>query len=1001
LKKEKAKLPLNEEQKESGEVTRRDFLVGTGTVVVGGAIGAGLLSSCSEKTITETIETTKTVEKVSTVTVGEGTPVTVTETEHVGAGETVTVTSTTTQEGGVEPAFEKEETHMGLVGGNQMVVSAIDTKNGKVVRIRGLHYDDKYTEEEIANSKWTYEGINRITGETMTLNSRLKFDPSYLGYSYKKRVYSPNRILYPLKRVDWEPGGDPAKMNTQNRGISKYKRISWEDAASIVASEIKRVQDTYGVYAVLDKSDSCHRERKNLQGNVCSYAVSALMQLVGATLSIRNADSWEGWYYGTKHVWGNGFNGAMPSENNLLLDHTQNTDMILYAGCDWDTTGAQAGMWPSQAARWYRHLGIKQVYIAPDMNFQNQSNPDKWIPVIPGRDDALLLGVIYTWLDEGTWDQEYVDTHVEGMEYIEKYVLGQSEDMVPKTPAWAAKRCGVKEWTIKALARKWAKTKTSLDNNCGGSMIRGPYTHECARLWAVCLGMQGLGKPGCNQSCELTGPTRPAFAFSLSAGAAGLSGRFPGLGGLVAYPIPEKIKQILPKPVFNSAILDGRAETWGCTSIGADVTDQFVKYTYPTEDAYGAKIHLIWQDHACQSGCWNDSNMYIHAIRDTSIECNIVQHMWMENDCLFADIVLPINTNLEEEDLVNSYGQAVPFIYHKAAIQPVGESKSDYQACCAVAQKLQDYGGRYATIYDDYTGSKTDEEWMEFGYVISGTEDKMGLSWEKMKENGYFILPVADNWQERPAGLYEFYRDPINNPLGTPSGKLEFYSERLAENFPNDKERPPYPQYICGGPGWTHDESLDIENGAERCNTYPLVMQSQHCRWRNHVQYDDVTWLREIPTCKIRGYDGYQYEPVWINPVDAEARGIKYGDIVKVYNERGIELGAAYITGKIIPGAVHMDHGSHEDMISCKEEEYDDRATKWINRGGTGNNISPYPGLSKNAPGMCVSSYLVEVQKVTGEEMQEWRDNNPEAFARDYDPDAGLTFNAWFDGGND
>jgi trimethylamine-N-oxide reductase (cytochrome c) len=176
-------------------------------------------------------------------------------------------------------------------------------------------------------------------------------------------------------------------------------------------------------------------------------------------------------------------------------------------------------------------------------------------------------------------------------------------------------------------------------------------------------------------------------------------------------------------------------------------------------------------------------------------------------------------------------------------------------------------------------------------------------------------------------------------------------------------------------------------------------MQSQHVRWRVHGQGDDVPWTREISTCKVKGFDGYMYEPVWINPVDAEARGIKQGDIVKVYNDRGIELAGAYITHKIIPGAVHMDHGGRLDMIACDEEDYDERETKWVNRGGTGNNISPYPGLSKNVPGMCVSSYLVEGDRVSGEEMQTWRDSYPEAFTRACDEAHGLLFEAWVEGG--
>ena len=79
---------------------------------------------------------------------------------------------------------------------------------------------------------------------------------------------------------------------------------------------------------------------------------------------------------------------------------------------------------------------------------------------MPNTDAALQLAIIYIWIKEGTWNKEYVKTHTVGLDKVEDYVLGK-EDGVPKTPEWASKKCGVPEWTIKALARDWAK-KTDL-----------------------------------------------------------------------------------------------------------------------------------------------------------------------------------------------------------------------------------------------------------------------------------------------------------------------------------------------------------------------------------------------------------------------------------------------------------------------------------------------------------------------------------------------------------
>lgn len=163
------------------------------------------------------------------------------------------------------------------------------------------------------------------------------------------------------------------------------------------------------------------------------------------------------------------------------------------------------------------------------------------------------------------------------------------------------------------------------------------------------------------------------------------------------------------------------------------------------------------------------------------------------------------------------------------------------------------------------------------------------ITWEEFKGKQYYVIPVAKDWDKAPAGLYNFYKDPATYPLPTLSGKLEFYSESLAKHFPNDMERPPIPKWIEKGE--THYERLS----SKRAKLYPLLVMSNHGRWRVHAQCDDISWTREILTCKVKGFDGYMYELCWINPKDAERRGIKTGDIAKVYNERGDVLCGAIV----------------------------------------------------------------------------------------------------------
>jgi len=710
---------------------------------------------------------------------------------------------------------------------------------------------------------------------------------------------------------------------------------------------------------------------------------------------VRNADSWEGYYWGMKWLAGEGSVGSITPSTNNGVDMALNCEMVVITGCDKLTTGKSS---PAGVLDFMSKLGtMKHVYVAPDCNYQNAAYPGKWIPVLPNTDLALYLAIIYTWLDEDTWDKEYVASHVVGMEYIQNYVMGNDEDGVPKTPAWASPRCGIPEWTIKALARAWAKYRTSIGKGTGGS-VRGPYSHEPARLQGVLMGMQGIGKPG--QQFGGHHSLSPNRLASTSVGSAMVPGR------ACRQVRNVRSKQFVPKTMVHLSILDHGHDNpmswYGHTANAELMPDHLIKFTYPIpKDEGGAEIHLFWNDKPCNIGCWNGGFKLIEAFRSPKLECIIMQQMWMSGDCVFADIVLPINTAAEEDDLCNATGDQSIVFFKPRAIESLGESKSDYEATLEVAYKLKEYGGRYANVVENLTEGMDFEELIKYGY--DGTEMAKTVPWEEFQKKSYQIAPVNPTWADRPPGLRKFYEDPENNPRDLPSGKLEFYSQTLADNFPDDNERPPYPQYVIGGPnpnwsvngpGWYHDESLDVENGAERCKTYPFPLVTNHPHWRNHVQCDDIPWFREIEIAKVKGHDGYMYEPIWINPIDAAAKGIKHGDTVKMWNDRGIELGGAYVTHRIIPGAVYQDHGAKEDFISSWPDEC-------VNRGGTNQQISPVPGVSRNCWGMASQSFLVNIEKLDPAEMEEWRTKYPEVFERgdNLDPWRGMTLYDWLEGG--
>ena len=148
---------------------------------------------------------------------------------------------------------------------------------------------------------------------------------------------------------------------------------------------------------------------------------------------------------------------------------------------------------------------------------------------------------------------------------------------------------------------------------------------------------------------------------------------------------------------------------------------------------------MIWTDTPCWITCWNDSNSYIKALRSPKIEFILAQQPWMENDCLFADIVLPVSTKLEEEDISMQMfgGQNHVIMHERQCIQPVGESKSDYDIVCLVAEKLG--------LLKEYTQGRTVQDWVKFGFENSNVKDL--VDYKDFEEKNYCVIPTDPDWR--------------------------------------------------------------------------------------------------------------------------------------------------------------------------------------------------------------------------------------------------------------
>jgi molybdopterin guanine dinucleotide-containing S/N-oxide reductase-like protein len=948
----------NEETKKTSEVTRRDFLVGAGTVVVGGAIGAGLLSGCGE-TVTTTVKetTTKTVP----------TTVTSTETKTVAGedGEVITVTKTVTEPGsggGMEPALEPEEVYFNAIN----CPGHADVKNGKIIRIRPIHYNRDNADIQ----GWTY------TARGKSWTPPLKSKIGVQTICRRKRTDSPNRILYPLQRVDWEPGGDPDKINAQNRGKSKYKRISWDEATTIIANEIKRVADTYGPSALTCAYSGGHSEGHSLPGSHgCQEGLLqyfAYDQYGGfITSASGRATTSSGGQLGGRYVIGDDYE----SGSGVFDSVSQNCEMLLGWACN-ETHSWYGGMIKPLALHWWnKEVGIPVISIAPEVHKTAGIHTDKFIPIVPNTDAALACAIAYVWFTEDSYDKDYIATHAYGFDKWEAYVMGDAADGIAKTPEWASAITLIPVYTIKALAREWASKPTSIMFGVkgGGANGRTIYGDNVNRMQLYLLGMQGWGKPGVHQISSISGnlPSGSAGGFGSVSGNSVITTAFATATG-VRYSATDLDKPFIPRDDWADCLLNPPVEWW-------PTSDQGTRRVYPQEGF--SEVHLCWATSQSYTGSRANGNLQRRGFQSPKLECHITMSMWLEDCMKYSDIILPIATLHELLD-VKTGGDVCSVTYiNKPATKPKGEAKSDLEATLLVAEKLGmlDKIVPGYTNYQDYSEAKARE-----AYDNGSVKDL--ISFEDLNKPGAFV--VADNDPATAAtkpSSTRFYENAETSPLRTPSGKMEYESQTLMEWFPDDMERAPTATYVPGGPaseGWTHDE----DPWGERANTYPIRVVSQTNDWLHHSQYVDVPWTREVRPYII-GFDGYAYSPIWINPVDADARGIKDGDIVRVYNERGSVLAGAMVTEKVMPQAIRFDKAGGDDQISPD-----------INRGGNPNSINVTPPMHKHGYGLACQYYLAEVEKVTGDMMEQYRDEFPEAFLRDYDPQYGPLFKGWIEG---
>ncbi len=668
------------------------------------------------------------------------------------------------------------------------------------------------------------------------------------GRSLRRYNDDSARLKYPMKRVG-------------KRGEGKFERITWEEAYDTIADKLKYCKENFGNESIL-RQYATGASYSALAGNAI---LLRMMNFYGGIAIGYNSYSTAQINTGMTYIYGSSARWSNP------ISDIQYSKLVVFFGDNPTETRMSGGGIQYELLEAKKKSGAKIIVIDPRYSETCVTVADEWIPIRPGTDAALVAALSYTLIKEDMIDKQFVARCVQGFDNSQMpknapanssysdYILGTGYDMVAKTPAWASAITGIPEERIIQLAREIGQAKP-----CYIAQGWGPQRHASGELVAISIATLAAITGNIGMRGGNTGERDKNFPI--------------GYPTIPSPPNPVKAK--FPVFMWPEAIERGHtltAEKDGVT--GADV--------YPSD------IKFIWNFAGnCMINQHSDVNLTRKMLEDdTKCEMIVVLDTHHTASVDVADIVLPCPTYYEVNDIYGpSYGQNADYLVFSRAIKPKYEECKDmYEICTEISRRLG--------IEEQFTEGKTREEWIE--ELFQGASKKkipsLPATLEEARKQGVWHQekPRAD----LPCLTEAFAKDPIKNPIPTPSGKIEVYSTKLAELAKTRANGDALGEEIH--PIGLHLATWDSYEDYETKKKYPLQMIGHHYKGRTHSMYANCDWLLEIMP-----------QMLWMHPIDAAARGIKHEDKAIVTNDRGEVEISVKVTDRIMPGVISMPQGA-------------------------------------------------------------------------------------------
>jgi anaerobic dimethyl sulfoxide reductase subunit A len=700
------------------------------------------------------------------------------------------------------------------------------------------------------------------------------------GRSQRQRVYGADRLKYPMKRAHWQPGGGDKSL----RGKDTWVRISWDEALDIVVSEYKRITAKYGAGSVL-------------------WGTNAIAAAGGYI------NSWGSTSSGTWAATGPAIIGAYDSAGNDRLELRKSKLIVMWSTDPITSSGGNPCYNYLQAKK----AGAKYIFVDPYYNNSAQVLADEWIPIRPGTDTAMLLAMGYvliteddpknkplidwdfmkrctigfdkTSLPEGADPEENYKDYVLGLDASGKPAPAGHKNYPAKTPEWASEICGVPPEKIRSFAIECAQTTpvAFMESDASARINDAQTMGQAFMAIAAMIGSIGISGGG-------TGRTRHG-----TAGNVGPNLITAGAANTVNKAATNPIKTNINNNEIWDAILNG-------------------EYTEALNKRTKVNIQFMYNTKGSRLQTTVGQAKGIQAYR--KVEFVLTQDFHLTSSAKYSDLVLPVTTQWERDNYVTNPNRDALFWMDKV-VEPLFETKDDSWIDWQLGVKLGVYDASKpeigdkqqsfnkiagATVLGEDGKTKetlvtiTDADLKAMGVTGKAQTGKVAIM--EFKQKGSYQVPRKEGDNYGYIANKAFREDPEKNKLPTESGKLELHCRKLADSIKalGWSTIRPIPEYRPAARGYEATFS-DWKNKVK--GQFPLQMYNKHYPRRSHSEFDNVLQLREAFPNEFA-----------MNPIDAEARGIKNGDVVKITSTEGSCIRHVLTTARLMPGVTWLPHGA-------------------------------------------------------------------------------------------